>query len=61
METRKNRKFLGVKFNCCQVYTRIYMNRNGTHYEGGCPRCGRLLRVRVDPINGVNTRFLESV
>jgi hypothetical protein len=36
-ETRK--KFLGVMFECCNIYQRIYVNKEGNAYEGRCPKC----------------------
>ena len=60
MTAKTGRKFLGVKFNCCQVYYRIYINRAGTHYEGACPKCGRRIKVKIDPRSGTNNRFFET-
>jgi hypothetical protein len=50
------KKFLGIMFDCCQVYARIYPNAAGTHYEGRCPRCRRLLKVRIGE-GGTGRRF----
>jgi len=35
------RPYIGVTFKCCNVYARIYLNRDKTKFEGRCPRCGR--------------------
>ncbi len=33
------RKWIGVRFECCGSYTRIYRSQNSKAYEGCCPRC----------------------
>lgn len=45
----QSRPFIGVTFNCCRVYQRIYRSVDGQRYEGKCPRCARSVRFRVGP------------
>lgn len=54
------RKWIGVHFECCAVYTRIYKNAAGGAYEGHCPRCARPIRVKIGP-GGTETRFFTAV
>jgi hypothetical protein len=51
--------WLGIHFECCDVYARVYRNRNGTAYNGHCPRCGRPIRIRVGP-GGITSRFFRA-
>ena len=53
------RKFLGIYFECCRAYGRIYCNDDGTAYEGRCPRCGRSTRARLGP-GGTRRRFFSA-
>lgn len=39
--------YLGIMFNCCNVYGRIQKNKDGTAYVGRCPRCMRTIKIRV--------------
>lgn len=53
------RPFIGILFECCGVYSRVYRTCDKTAYEGRCPRCGRPVRVRVAP-NGVSARLFRA-
>lgn len=50
------RRFLGIRFACCDVYARVYLNRGATAYEGHCPKCSRPVRFRIGP-GGFDGRF----
>ncbi|HEX4412392.1 MAG TPA: hypothetical protein VH107_02110 [Lacipirellulaceae bacterium] len=54
-----SRRFVGVQFSCCDVYTRVYINRDETAYEGNCPKCAKRIRLEIGP-GGTDSRFFTA-
>jgi hypothetical protein len=53
------RKFVGIHFTCCDLYIRVYANRDETAYEGRCPKCGKKVRLGIGP-GGTDSRFFTA-
>jgi len=53
------RRFVGIRFDCCDVYTRVYVNRDETAYEGRCPKCSRRVQLAIGP-GGTDCRFFTA-
>lgn len=53
------RAFVGVRFACCDVYTRVYINRQATAYVGHCPRCSKRIQLAIGP-GGTDSRFFTA-
>ncbi len=58
-EKGAKRPFIGMHFKCCNVYSRVYINRKGTAFTGWCPKCARKVEVRISP-DGTDERFFEA-
>ncbi len=58
-EGLQGRPWVAVEWKCCNVYSRVYRNREGTAYEGRCPKCMRHAKARVGP-GGTNARFFTA-
>jgi hypothetical protein len=58
-ERSGGRRFVGIHFACCDVYSRVYINRQETAYVGHCPRCMRRVELRIGP-GGTDARFFTA-
>ena len=53
------KKFLGIMFECCNIYKRVYVNKEGNAYEGRCPKCLAEVKVRIG-VDGSDNRFFRA-
>jgi len=53
------RPYVGVYFECCGVYARIYRQPHQQLYLGRCPHCLRTVRLRVGP-DGTTARLFRA-
>jgi len=58
-KVKNKRPFIGMHFKCCNVYSRIYLNRAGTAFVGWCPKCAVKAEVTVSP-SGTKARFFSA-
>lgn len=58
---QNERKYLGIWFDCCQTYGRIYKSKDGNAYRGRCPKCLRPVTVRISSNGeGTDRRFFRG-
>jgi hypothetical protein len=53
------KRFVGIHFACCEIYSRIYINSSETGYEGHCPKCSKRVHLRIGS-GGTETRFFTA-
>ena len=52
------RPFIGIKWECCNAYTRVHRNVSGSFYQARCPRCGKSVKIQVQA-GGSDARFFR--
>ncbi|MCL1947362.1 MAG: hypothetical protein FWF51_09495 [Chitinivibrionia bacterium] len=52
------RPFLGVHFECCDMYVRLYRPIERPFYQGRCPKCGKPVFIPVGE-GGTSSRFFS--
>jgi len=55
----RKREFIGVIFQCCRVYSRIYLDKKKKMFAGHCPRCGAKLNILISD-SGSESRFFVA-
>ena len=48
-ENPASRPWVGVQFDCCGVYTRVYRRPDQLRYVLRCPKCLRQTTIQVAP------------
>ena len=58
INNKAKRPFIGIIFDCCNVYQRIYINKDKTAFVGFCPKCAKKVEIRISK-TGVDDRFFR--
>ncbi len=56
----RGKKYIGMLFECCNVYQRIYINKKKTAYSGNCPKCCKKVEIKIAP-HGTGARFFKAI
>ena len=56
---RTCRPFLGIRFQCCKTYGRIYRSEDQSQYVGQCPKCRARVTVPIGT-GGTSSRFFNA-
>ena len=55
--TSRGRLWVGVYYECCSTYARVYRRPDEMCYRGRCPDCGARVSIRVGP-KGIAAKML---
>lgn len=59
LQDKTNRKpHLGIMFKCCNIYSRIYINKMETAFVGWCPKCAKKAQINISE-DGSDSKFFE--
>lgn len=53
-----SKPFVGIHFKCCNIYSRIYLNKQHDAFVGWCPKCVKKVVLKISP-DGEDSRFFE--
>ncbi len=56
---KTGRPYIGILFECCGAYMRVYRHPGRPEYRARCPRCLRPVRLRVDK-DGTDARLFRA-
>lgn len=56
---KRDGAFLGIQFDCCGIYGRIYRDRAFRFYTGRCPKCMKRIEVPIGD-GGSGQRFFRA-
>ncbi|MEW6199119.1 MAG: hypothetical protein AB1601_10725 [Planctomycetota bacterium] len=51
--------YVGILFECCGVYVRVYRRPEQKYYRGRCPKCLRAVRLRIGR-DGTDARLFRA-
>ena len=58
-ESARTRPYVGILFECCGIYQRVYRRAEQLEYRGRCPRCLRAVQLKIGP-DGTSTRIFRA-
>jgi len=50
------RSYIGVHYECCQVYSRVYLKQEQKKQISHCPKCGNAFHIKFSE-NGTDSPF----
>lgn len=57
---KPKRKFVGVIFKCCNVYSRIYIDKGKDKFVGFCPKCGAKMEIYASSTGSKSNFFVTD-